>query len=841
MIAWLRIEYADGGEQVVMTDASWLSTLQEEEGWVEPEFDDSSWMQAEALGEAGAEPWGPVRHAEDRRLAARCLRREFTIDKPVDRAIVSWCGLGCSELHANGSRVGDQALSPGMSQYPVRAYYITRDVTTHVNEGANALAVTLGNGRFYAPRSEVYAGMPTYGPPMLRLCLTVEHPDGTSTVIKSDESWRLTDEGPIVANNEYDGEEYDARRELGPWRTAGYDDSAWSAVETLPSPTKRLQAAPIAPMRVTETVRPVGVTEPTPGAYVFDFGQNLVGWCRLRVAGPERTRLRLRHAERLTDDGKLYVANLRGAKATDMYTLRGDGVETWEPRFTLHGFRYVEVTGFPGEPNIDTLTACVVHDDLEPVGEFACSDETVNRVYRNARWGFRGNYRTAPLDCPQRDERQGWLGDRLETARSESYVYDVAAFYAKWLQDIRDVQQPSGSLPDIAPGHWPRYSDNVVWPSASVLLPGILYEQYGDLEPIRAQYECNARWVDYMASFLRDDRLIARDSYGDWCVPPESAELIHSRDPSRITDTVLLASAFYFYDLRLMQRYATLLGKGEDAERYGREAARLRDAVNANYFDPEAHQYSNGTQTSSVLPLAFGLPPTAERDGLAETLADHVAHRDGGAIATGLVGGQFLCRTLTDIGRPDLAFGIASRNEYPSWGYMASQGATTIWELWNGDTADPAMNSGNHVMLVGDLVTWLYEDLAGVAPDPAEPGFRGLVLRPQPVQGLSWAKATYRSPRGNIESHWRRDGAGLTWRVAIPPGVTAEVHLPTANLSGSLCEAEPLDQADGIRVLGVRDGRIVAALDSGSYTLTVADTLLPGEQQTGARQSTKNE
>ncbi|TWT97710.1 Bacterial alpha-L-rhamnosidase [Botrimarina colliarenosi] len=819
MVAWLKVDFVDAEPLVVMSDASWLASDEETADWIEPDFVDSDWVAADELAEVGADPWGPVRHAESRRLPARYLRKQFTLDKPVRRATVSLCGLGCSELFANGKRVGDQVLSPAMSQYPERSYYITRDVTDSLRVGDNVLGCTLGNGRFYAMRSEVYAGMPTYGSPMLLLRLTIEHEDGSVSVVTSDTAWRMTDDGPIVANNEYDGEEYDARRELDGWTDAGYDDASWEQVEQLDRPSKRIEAEPIAPMRVTQTLAAKTVTEPSPGVYIYDLGQNMVGWCRLKVSGPAGATVRLRHAERLTDDGELYLENLRGAKATDRYTLRGGGEEVWEPQFTLHGFRYVEVTGYPGEPTLDAIEGRVVHDDMEPVGEFACSNEVVNQVYRNAVWGFRGNYRTTPLDCPQRDERQGWLGDRLETARSESYVYNVAAFYEKWLTDIRDSQRENGSLPDIAPIHWPRFSDNVVWPSTAILLPEILNDQYGDRRPIEKQYESNARWIDHMAGYLRDDGLIDRDSYGDWCVPPESPELIHSLDPERITDTTLLASMFFYYDLKRMEQYASMLGHSADQSRFAEMADRLREAINTTYYNADAAQYSNGTQSSSVMPLAFGLPPQGQREMLAATLARHVAERDGGAIATGLVGGQFLCRTLTDIGRPDLAFAIASREAYPSWGYMASQGATTIWELWNGDTADPAMNSGNHVMLIGDLVTWLYEDLAGIAP--AQPGFRRIEMRPQMVEGLDGARASYRSPYGQIKSEWRRDNGAIAWRIVVPPGTTADVHLPTADASAVTEGGAPLGKADGIGAARILGGRVGVEVASGAYEFRI--------------------
>ncbi|WP_197526988.1 family 78 glycoside hydrolase catalytic domain [Pirellulimonas nuda] len=820
LVAWLRARLVSGAEFTVVSDGAWLTSRAEAHGWNAPGLDDSGWVAAETLGQVGMPPWGPVRHAESRRLAARYLRKRVDLAKPIRRTVVSYSGLGLSELYVNGRKIGDQVLSPAMMEYPKRLPYVTRDVTGALVEGENAIGVVLGSGRFYSPRSEVYASMPTYGSPMLRLVLEVEHTDGSRTVVVSDGSWRLTDDGPIVANNEYDGEEYDARKELTGWSEADYNDTAWRPAEVLSHPAGELSAPMIEPIRVTETIQPKRVHQPRPGAYVFDLGQNMVGWCRLRVRGPAGARVRLRHAETLLPDGNLALANLRTAKATDVYTLKGDGLEVWEPRFTTHGFRYVEVTGYPGTPSLSAIEGRVAHDDLQPTGRFECSNPILNQVYRNAVWGLRGNYRSVPTDCPQRDERQGWLGDRLEIARGESYMFDVAAFYAKWLRDIRDAQQPSGSLPDVAPAHWPTYTDNVVWPSASVLLPGMLHEQYGDKRPIERQYQSSQGWIRHMSQYV-EEGLIGRDSYGDWCVPPEDPLLIHSDDPTRKTDAALLASAFFSHDLERMQRYAEMLARPSDAAWFAERASEISRALNARYFDPAEGAYGNGTQTSCVIPLAFGLVPTAGREVVFDRLVRNVTKVNHGHIATGLVGGQYLLQTLTRGGRADLAYQIAAQEDYPSWGYMASRGATTIWELWNGDTADPAMNSGNHVMLIGDLLTWLYEDLAGIAPDPAAPGFKRILMRPQPVEGLDYVVAAHRSPYGWIESEWRRTKQGLAWRVVVPPNATATLYLPARGEAQVTESSVPIQRAEGVTPLGVRSGRLVVRVASGRYDFEI--------------------
>ena len=781
LIARLQVDFAAGPPLVVRADESWRTSKIESPDWQTVDFDDTNWQPARVLGPVGIAPWGKVQRAEGRRLPARHLRREFAVSRPIRRAIVSWCGQGLSEVRLNGRKVNDHVLSPALAEYPQRLWYVTEDVTDLVREGQNCLGVILGNGRFFAPRSQVYANMPTYGLPKLLLHLRLEHADGTVSVVTSDDAWQLTRDGPIRANNEFDGEEYDARRLQGDWSQSGYDASGWEAARIVAAPAGTLSAQPIEPIRIVERIRPRSVTSLPSGGHVFDLGQNVQGWCRLRAAGPAGTQITLRHAERLRPDGSLDLANLRGARATDRYTLAGGGADSWEPRFTAHGFRYVEVSGFPGKPPIDAIEGCVVHDDLRPTGTIETSNDTLNRIYRNAVWGFRGNYRSIPTDCPQRDERQAWLGDRLGVARGEAYAFDTQAFYAKWLQDIADCQRADGVIPDVCPAHWPAFTDNVVWPSAAILVADTQLRQFGDREVVVRHYPGFVRWLDHMAGFLRDG-VTDRDTYGDWCVPPEDPGLIHSQDPVRRTAPALLATAFLAHDFAIVAAFADLLDKPDDAARLRQQATTIRAALNRRFFNSREGFYDNGTQTACVLPLAFELVPPGETPRVVERLVERIEGPSHGHIGTGLVGGQFLHQTLTRSGRADLAFRIATRETYPSLGYMAKQGGTTIWELWNGDTADPAMNSGNHVMLVGDLVTWMYEDLAGIAPATATEGFRSIRMQPHFPAGLDFVKACYDSHVGPIASHWQRTATGISWDVTIPANASAELHLPQAAL-----------------------------------------------------------
>ena len=817
LIGLLRIEFAAGEPLIVVTDSTWKSGRQEAEGWRDAGFDDAAWVAAQKLGPAGMAPWGEISGPEDYRLPARMLRREFAVEKKVRRATAYVCGLGLSEFYLNGKKIGDQVLSPALSDYSKRAFYLTFDVTKQLKKGANAAGVMLGNGRFYAPRSTVPTGTVGYGFPKLLFQLRIDHEDGTSAEVVSDASWKLTTEGPIRANNEYDGEDYDARKEMTGWSVPGFDAAQWPAAQGVAAPGGELAAPMIEPIRVTETLKPIALKEPQPGVWVFDMGQNMVGWCRLKVSGPGGTEVRMRHAETLKPDGTLYLDNIRSAKVTDTYTLKGGGAEVYEPRFTYHGFRFVEVTGYPGKPGLSSIEGQVVHDDLQTGGEFACSNPLLNRIYRNIVWGVSGNYRSIPTDCPQRDERQGWLGDRSAECKGETYLFDTSALYAKWLQDMADAQKTNGSVSDVCPAYWPIYSDNVTWPSSTVIIPGALREQFADEGIIASHYDSAKQWMDYMSGFVKDG-IIARDSYGDWCVPPEDPKLIHSNDPKRKTDKTLLATAYFYHDARLMAGYATQLGKAEDARHFTELAEKLKAGFNEKFFHADNGQYDNGSQTSCVLPLAFGLVPEGERQRVFNHLVSKIIGETQGHIGTGLIGGQWLMRVLTAGGRADLAYTIASQKTYPSWGYMVEEGATTIWELWNGNTADPAMNSGNHVMLVGDLAIWLYENLAGIKPDPQHPGFKHIIMRPEPVGDLQFAKASHRSPYGLIVSDWQKQNGVFRWNITVPVNTTATVYVPTKAAESVSESGKPAVQAQGVKLLRMENGRAVFEVGSGSYS-----------------------
>jgi len=755
--------------------------------------------------------------SEFSRLPARMLRREFRVDKKIERATAYVCGLGLFELYLNGQKIGNHVLEPGLTEYNKHVFYVTFDVADKLIQGTNAVGVILGNGRYFAPRITVPTRTNTFGYPKLIMQMHIDYEDGTSLDVVSDDNWKLNTNGPIRANNEYDGEEYDARMEIDGWNLAGFDESRWEKAQQVKGPGGVLVSQMIEPIRVTETIKPVAITNPKPGIYVYDMGQNMVGWCRLTVTGPRGTKVSLRHAETIRDDGMLYMDNLRSAKVTDLYILKGDGVEIYEPRFIYHGFRFVEVSGFPGEPALSAIQGQVVHDDLKHAGNFSCSNPLINQIHRNILWGVRGNYRSIPTDCPQRDERQGWLGDRSAESKGESYIFDIAKLYSKWMTDIQDAQRENGSIPDVAPSYWPIYSDNVTWPSSYIIIPGMLYEQYADTRILGKHYSSMKKWIDFMSGFL-EDYIMPCDQYGDWCVPPESQELIHTKDPKRITAKEVLGTTYFYHDLCLMARYATILGKLKDAKQFNEFAENMKVAFNRKFFNSETNIYSNGSQTSSVLPLAFGIVPEENRQNVFDDLVEKILVEGKGHIGTGLIGGQWLNRVLSDNGRPDVAYTIASKKTYPSWGYMIEKGATTIWELWNGDTANPAMNSHNHVMLVGDLDIWFFEHLAGIKTDPERPGFKHIIFRPRPVSDLDFARASYNSMHGNIMSEWDIEGDTLTLSVTIPANTTGTVYVPAHDANDVAESGKPAAQSEQVKFIRMEDGAAVYEIGSGNYT-----------------------
>ena len=729
------------------------------------------------------------------RLAARYLRKDFALKDEISEARLYVSGMGVYSAYLNGSEVApDELLKPTLSWFSKRVYFNTYDVTELMQQGDNAIGVILEGGRYTTvrynaknPNWDDTENVFGFGTPRLLLQLELTYRDGSKETVISDESWKITNQGPIRTANEYDGETYDENFDLGDWIQAGYNDSDWLQAEVVEAPEGQVSPQPNPNITVMEKLKPIALFQKG-DKWMLDMGQNMVGFITFnKVNGQQQgDTLTLRFAELLTPDSTLYTANLRGAECTDRYIVTNNSKLstlnsqlTWHPKFVYHGFRYVEIFGLREKPNLDDFEGWVIYDEMPVTGSFETSNEIINAVYHNAYWGIRGNYRSMPTDCPQRDERLGWTGDRTTGNYGESYIFDNHQLYAKWVNDAEDCQWDNGSLPNVIPPYWRGYTDNMTWPGAVVTVTDMLYTRFGDAEPMRQHYDALKKWMLHMKNDYMKDGLMHRDTYGDWCMPPESLELIHSNDPARITEPTVLSTPFYCYLCGKMVRFAEVLGYKDDATFFQQEITTATVAFNDKYFNRVTGVYANNTVTANILPLWFGMVPKGLEDKVMENIVDKTENECGGHVSTGVVGIQQLMRCLTEYGRGDLAFKIASNDTYPSWGYMVRNGATTIWELWNGNTADPAMNSGNHVMLLGDLILWEYEYLGGIRA--LEPGYSKIQLKPYPIEGLDYVNCAYESVSGRIESNWKREGNHFEWDIVIPANTMAEVCLPTAD------------------------------------------------------------
>jgi len=792
-------------------ESAWSQTA----SWTEGLLNAADW-KAKWIGYDHGFPWDSV--SKFSRLSARYYRKQFNASRSIKKATVYIVGLGHYELFINGQAIGNQVLSTPPTDYTRSVIYNTFDVTKNIKQGANAIAATLGNGRFFTMRPKYKPQkIKEFGFPKMLLQLELEYTDGAKQLIVSDGSWKFTADGPIRTNNEYDGEEYDATKEFPGWNNTGFNDSKWLKPELVAAPGGKLVAQMNEPIRVVGTVKPIAIKPLSPGIYIMDMGQNMAGWLNIKVKGPRGQKVQLRYAETVKEDGELSVANLRDAKVTDVYTLKGGSQESWHPVFVYHGFRYVEIVNYPGTPTVDDFEGQVVNDDLENTGHFETSSTLINKIYRNAQWGIQANYKGMPLDCPQRNERMPWLADHATGSYSESFVFDNAKLYAKWLDDIEQAQKPDGALPDVAPAYWNYYSDNMTWPGTYLQVADMLYHQYGDVRPIAKHYASMKKWLAYMKLKYMKDYVLTKDKYGDWCMPPESPELIHSKDPARTTDGELIASAYYFKMLGLMEGFAKVLNKPQDVKEFVALSAHIKSTFNQKFFNAQTQQYSNNTVTANLLPMYFDMVPQASRPAVAKSIQDKILIANTGHISTGVIGTQWLMRGLTNQGHADIAWHLATNTDYPSWGYMVNKGATTFWELWNGDTADPSMNSRNHVMLLGDLLVWFYEDLAGIKSNPEHPAFKQLIMKPQAVDGLNFVNASYHSIHGLISSDWKKQDGKFNWKLSIPANTSALVYVP-AKTAGEVTESgKKAVAAEGVKYLRMEGNCAVFEVSSGNY------------------------
>lgn len=802
----IRVIFQDGTDLRIPTNGDWKSTEQGDNGWNQLEPPTGEWKQASVLAEVGEKPWKSA-SLQPIGGPASYLRKEFEAKQPVAKATLYVTALGSYRLHINGKRVGDDVLTPDWTDYQKRVAYQTYDVTHLLGRGSNAIGIILGDG-WYASALGWQLERNCFGPlpTKLRLQLHVQMKDGSDQVISTDQTWKVST-GPILRSELYAGEIYDARLEQTGWDAPGFADAKWLSAKEYEVPPI-VMAAQISPcIQVTGELKPKSVTAPAPGVHVFDMGQNMVGWVRLRVKGPAGTRVQMRFAETLQPDGRIYRDNLRKAEATDVFVLRGTGSEeVFEPHFTYHGFRYVEVSGLPSAPPPGLLTGRVCHTAAPFTGKFHCSDEMVNQLYKNIVWGQKGNLHSVPTDCPQRDERLGWMGDAQIFWRTACYNMNLAPFTRKWMRDVVDAQSPEGGFSNVSPRVVSRNDGAPAWGDAGIIVPWNAYLHYGDKDLLAENWEAMVKWMDYIEKANPDHLWLKRrnNDYGDW-VPAEST-----------TDKGVIAQFYWAYDARIMADIAKVLDKPEDVKKYDELHKTLRKAFRK--YVKEDGTIGNGSQTCQVLALLGGLVDDDERASVTRHLINDIEKRNG-HLSTGFVGTPYLMFALSDTDNDATAYRLLLNRDYPSWGYMIEKGATTMWERWNGDRGDPSMNSFNHYAF-GSVGEWMFRNMAGIDTDPAAVGFKQIVFRPRVSDKLSQVSAEQESLFGKIASQWIRDGKGmLKLNVTVPPNCSATVYVPAATPEAVRLDGKKVDESQ-VTFLRMEKGCAVYAVGAGSYAFS---------------------
>ncbi len=751
------------------------------------------------------------------------FRSTFEVEKEVRQARVSIAGLGYSELRLNGQKVGDHVLDPGFTDTSKRVLYVTHDVGPYLKPGRNVIGVILGNG--------------WHGSPRLLLQGRIDFLDGTTTWLLTGRqgqggTWWRVSTGPILENSIYGGEVYDARLEKPGWDSPDGEEPDpqqfrnWSGGMVVDPPAGRLVSQMIEPIRVTKTLSSKEISEPKPGVYVCDMGQNIAGWARLHVRGESGTRVTLRYAESLYEDGTVNQENLRSAGATDIYICKGEGFETWEPRFTYHGFRYVQIEGYPGEPGKDSIEGKMVRSSVEPAGQFECSHPLLNRIHQMVWWTEASNQHSLPTDCPQRDERMGWLNDMGARTEEALYNFNLSRFLPKWLDDIEDAQDPAtGAISDTAPYRWgSRPADPVS--VCYLMIPWQLYLHYGDDRVLRDHYQGMKRWVDYLGS-RAEGGILAYSYYGDWS-PPIAESLSGSLGDSAVskhTPGALISTGFYFYSAQLLAQIAWVLGYREDEAAYNALSQQIGAAYHRRFWDETRGGYGSNNQACNAFSIYMRLVPEACQARVLENLAWDVLELHQGHLTTGNLCTKYLLEALAEGGRGTAAFAVAAQETYPSWGFMLANGATTLWERWE-SRAGGGMNSHNHPMM-GSVGSWFYKWLVGIQADPQGPGFTRLIVRPYPAKELAYARAALNTVRGRVEAAWEQNAQGFVLKVSVPVGSQARVSVPKPSggeefeidESGKPAwrQGKPAGLADGVLEAWEEESYVTFQVGSGSY------------------------
>jgi alpha-L-rhamnosidase len=712
--------------------------------------------------------------------------------------------LGLYQMDINGHRVGDHVLAPDWTDYRKRVRYQAYDVTALLRKGDNTLGAILANGWYSGHIGN--GGFQFFGQtPALMAQLEVTYDDGAKETVATDSSWK-SHPSAILSSDFMMGEDHDARREIKGWDKPGLDDSSWTPVQPRQEPPFLVESQVMEPVRELAELKPVKETEPQTGRWVFDLGQNMVGVVRLKISAPAGTEITLRHAEMLNPDGTLYTKNLRGAPSIDHYICDGHGVEIWQPAFTFHGFRYVELSGAPQRPAESAVTGIVIGSDTPRTGSFTCSDARVNQLESNIQWGQRGNYLSIPTDCPQRDERLGWMGDAEVFVRTATYNADVAAFFTKWLTDVDDGQSPAGAFGDVSPNTMSG-KGTPAWGDAGVICPWTIYQAYGDKRILERHLSAMTKWVDYLTK-NSDDLVRSRDrgsDYGDWLS-------INDNTPKDVIGT-----AFFAYSTHLLAQSYAALDRAAEAAKYQQLFEQIKAAFIKHYVAADG-SVKGESQTAYLMALKFELLPEDLRARAAQHLEENLKSK-GWHLSTGFIGVGFLLPTLEQVGKTDIAGRLLLQDTYPSWLFPVEHGATTIWERWDGWTPekgfqDPGMNSFNHYSL-GSCGEFLYGGIGGIRSQ--SPGYKTILINPVVGEGLTWARTSYQSIHGEIATSWKVDGTQLALDVTVPANTRATVCVPASDAAGVTESGKPAAQAEGVKFLREQNDSVLLEVGSGVY------------------------
>lgn len=745
----------------------------QESAWSAPAFWEMGLLQPQDWKAQWIEPV----QSNERHMPGLLLRKDFALQKKVAAARVYVTSHGFYELYFNGKKAGDEVFTPGWTSYNKRLQYQVYDVTALLQPGANSVGAMLADG-WYRGSLAWENNWGIWGKKLGLLCqLKITFTDGSEQLVVTDNSWKGSQDGPVTAAGIYDGETYDARRELKGWSNAGFNDGQWQAVAVADAAKDNLVAQQTVPVRRIQELKPIRIFKTPGGLLVADFGQNMVGWIKLKVKGNAGNTVTIRHAEVLDKFGNFYTDNLRAAAATATYTLKGGEAETYEPRFSFFGFRYISVNGFPGELTPENITGVVVHSDMQPTGSFECSNPLINQLQHNIQWGQKGNFVDVPTDCPQRDERLGWTGDAQAFCRTAAFNMDVSAFFTKWLKDVAADQNADGAVPFVIPDVLKNNATSAGWGDVSTIAPWTMYQVYGDKRILETQYPSMKAYVEYIRKKAGESYLWKGGSvFGDWLF----YKSMRQTENDGYTNPDMIATMFYAYSAHLLAKAAEVLGNTADAQTYKNVFEKVKEAFNRTYVTAEGHIASE-SQTSYVLALHFELLPEALRPKATGYLVADIKER-GNHLSTGFLGTPYLCHVLTANGRTDVAYDLLLQQTFPSWLYPVKMGATTIWERWDGQKTDSTfqdvgMNSFNHYAY-GAIGDWMYRVAAGI--EIGEAGYRHILIQPQPDRKLTYAKASFESSYGQIASGWElRDGKMLV-KLKIPANTTATIILPMA-------------------------------------------------------------